>query len=260
VDPPSELTCVRSSPETGAGTSRTSDAGQGTLVALLSIMLAPVRSRPSWPQCAVRAGEPTRGLARLAAATFAIALGLVATPARAETGRLMVDWSQFADVLRLGTVALEREGGFHLGEDERPASLRAPEDMPWVGSSPRWGIIARDWGGARGLLGGLSLMDRLRPIRSRRMLVTRVRVTDGRVTPFLQMGLGQWRIDTDLMPALRRDVETAGQLGGGIEVSFGAATIALEADDTMLYRERHDARQVCQPNVWNSLLAARVEF
>jgi hypothetical protein len=79
--------------------------------------------------------------------------------------------------------------------------------------------------------------------------------------PFVQVGLGQWRIDTDLLPTAPHDVETAGQLGGGVEVSLGeGAAIAVEADGTILYREQHEAQMVCQPHVWNSILAARFEF
>jgi len=46
-----------------------------------------------------------------------------------------------------------------------------------------------------------------------------------------------------------------------VEIALGPhATLALEADETMLYREHHEAQMVCDPHVWNSLLAARVEF
>ncbi len=197
----------------------------------------------------------------------AVAMAIVWLPAtaHAETeGRLQVDWSKLVDALREGAHAFEHEGGFHLGEETRPSPLRpaqSTDEVPWVGSSAHLALIARDWGGSHGLFGGLSLMDRLRPIRSSRMLVSRVRITDGRVMPFVQVGLGQWRIDTDLLPTLPHDVELAGQLGGGVEIALGPrAAIALEADGTMLYRERHEAQMVCDPHVWNSLLAARVEF
>jgi hypothetical protein len=201
-------------------------------------------------------------MARLAGAFVLLTGVLLAGPVRAdEAGRLRVDWAKFADVLRQGTLVLGHDGGFRLGEEGRAVPLRSPDDLPWVGSSAHLALVARDWGGARGLLGGLSLMDRLRPIRSTRMLVTRARLSDGRVTPFIQMGLGQWRIDTDLMPALRRDVELAGQFGGGIEISLTpSAVIALEADETILYRAQHEPQMACQPRIWNSLLAARVEF
>ncbi len=93
------------------------------------------------------------------------------------------------------------------------------------------------------------------------MIVSRVRVSDGRLVPFVQMGLGQWRIDTDLMPGLQRDVEFAGQLGGGLEWAIArGALIALEADSTLLYRAQHEPQMVCQPHLWSSLLAARFEF
>ena len=200
----------------------------------------------------------------------AVAMAIVCLPAtaHAETeGRLQVDWSKLVDALREGARAFEHEGGFHLGhlgEETRPTPLRpaqSTDDVPWVGSSAHLALIARDWGGSQGIFGRLALTDRLRPIRSSRMLVSRVRITDGRVMPFVQVGLGQWRIDTDLLPTLPHDVELAGQLGGGLEIALGPrAAIAIEADETMLYRERHEAQMVCDPHVWNSLLAARVEF
>jgi hypothetical protein len=211
-------------------------------------------------------GMLLRFLSCVALAAVVVAIVCLPATAHAETvGRLQVDWSKLVDALREGAHAFDHEGGFHLGEEERPAPPRSSsasnEDMPWVGSSPHLALIARDWGGAQRLVGALSLMDRLRPIRSSRMLVTRVRITDGRVMPFVQLGLGQWRIDTDLLPTLPRDVEMAGQLGGGVEIALGPrAALAIEADETMLYREHHEAQMVCDPHVWNSLLAARVEF
>ncbi len=194
---------------------------------------------------------------------FVLLAGLfIAAPVRAEDGiRLRVDWSELAGVIGQASAAFGHEGGFRPAEEEPPVSLRAPEEVPWVGSSAHLALIARDWGGARELVGRLSLTDRLRPTRSSRMLVSRIRLADGRVMPFVQVGLGQWRVDTELMPALRRDVELAGQFGGGIEVSIARfATVALEADETILYRQQHESQMVCQPHVWNSLLAARIDF
>src|SRR5260221_12165788 len=93
------------------------------------------------------------------------------------------------------------------------------------------------------------------------MFITRVRIADGRLAPFAQVGLGQWRIDTDLMPSLPRDVELAAQLGGGFELALAKlAAVALEVDYTLLYRETHEPQMVFAPQVLSMFVAGHVRF
>jgi hypothetical protein len=165
--------------------------------------------------------------------------------------RLSVDWGKLDEVIRDGANSLERP-------------LRSPvssTETRLFGVSPHVSLIARDWGGAQLLLGHLSLTDQVRLSRSSRMFITRLRLTEGRIAPFVQAGLGQWRIDTDLMPVLPRDVEFAGQTGGGFDAAVASMTsVSIEADYTILYREAHEPQMVTQPHLWGTFLIARTRF
>ncbi len=192
---------------------------------------------------------------------LALASSLVGGQANAGgTFRLSVEWSKLESVLREGPDAfLPRESWAHT--QDRPQGAAEPGEPKWFGLSPHVSLIARDWGGAQLLLGHLALTDQLRLSRSSRMVVTRVRLADGRFAPFAHVGLGQWRVDTDLMPVLPRDVELATQLGGGFELAFSRrATLAIEADHTILIREQHEPQMIATPYVWGAFLAARAVF
>lgn len=137
----------------------------------------------------------------------------------------------------------------------------APGEGKWFGLSPHVSLVARDWEGAQLLLGHLVLTDQLRLSRSSRMVVSRIRLADGRFAPFAHVGLGQWRVDTNLMPVLPRDVELATQVGGGFEIALSRhAALAVEADHTILMREHHEPQMVAEPYVWGAFLAARALF
>jgi hypothetical protein len=205
---------------------------------------------------------------RLAAAALAAAATMLAGRADADDGvRLRVQWGKLADVIRDGGASLlplnlewppQSEG--RLGEGRLASGAPSP-DVRWLGASPHVSVVARDWGSAQIVVGHLSLTDQSRLTRSSRMFITRVRIADGRLAPFAQAGLGQWRIDADLLPSLPRDVELAAQLGGGFELAVARlATLALEADYTVLYREQHEPQMVCGPHLWGAFLAGRMRF
>jgi hypothetical protein len=172
--------------------------------------------------------------------------------------RLHVDWSKLEAVIREGQSAvLPREAratGAHLGEDD-------PTDR-WLEMSPRLSLVARDWGATQLLAGAHAIpTDLLRLDRSSRMVVSRMLLGDGRVAPFAQMGLGQWRIDTSLMPGMQQDVELAMQLATGFELRLTRTwKLALEADYTVLYREVHEPQMVTSPWLWGTILATRATF
>jgi hypothetical protein len=210
--------------------------------------------------------QPSRGMRfaqpramRALASLALLAAILSAGSARADdsTG-LTVQWAKLVDVIHRGSAALLPEKGWQLGRE--PSGVPSDE-LRWVGLSPHVALIARDWDAARVLVGHLSPTDQIRLSQSSRMFVTRLRLTDGRISPFAQVGLGQWRIDTDLMPVLPRDVELAGQLGGGFELTLGRlAAVAVEVDSTMLYRERREPQMVSEPRLWGTFLVARAQF
>jgi len=128
--------------------------------------------------------------------------------------------------------------------------------------SPRLALVARDWGVTQVLWGHLAVTDQFRLSRSSRMVVTRLRLVDGRLSPFLHVGVGQWRADTSVVASLSSDVVLAGQLGGGFELEVAPRTvIALQADCTLLYREgRGDGQTLASGQLWGTLLAARARF
>jgi hypothetical protein len=194
----------------------------------------------------------------LATAGAILVASLAASRADAdERLRLSINWGKLAEVLRGG-------GGSLLPRESPSLGLAEPHagssDRRWFGASPRFSVIARDWGGVQLLFGHLALTDEVRLSRSSRMVLGRLRVSEGRITPFVQAGFGQWRVDTDWV-LLPRDVELAGQAGGGFEVTINPrAALALEADYTFLYREQHEPQMISGPHLWGTFLAARFVF
>jgi hypothetical protein len=175
-----------------------------------------------------------------AAAAVALSLSLSAAPAIADDAPLFpLEWTREWNRLPL--------------HDLEPRLARA---------LPRLSLLARDWGGTEVLVGHLSPTDQARLLHSSRMLVTRVRFFDQRgFAPYAQLGVGQWRIDADRIPGLPRDIEAAGQVGGGVQ---WAATrwlgLALEGDYTVMYRPQHEPQMVCSPQVTALQLAAHGSF
>ncbi|MDP9150707.1 MAG: porin family protein [Myxococcota bacterium] len=197
------------------------------------------------------------------AGVIACVTSLFAISAHAQEGalRTSIDWSKVASALRNGNAFfMPRESGT-VGAEGKPQSASSSGELRWFGLSPHVSLVARDWGGAQLLVGHLAVTDQVRLSRSSRMVVTRVRLADGRLSPFAQIGVGQWRVDTDLMPVLPRDVELASQLGGGFELALWQhATAALEADYTALYREGRQAQAMPGPHLWGCFLVARASF
>lgn len=197
----------------------------------------------------------------LSAFLTAIACSSVSSVAAADDAvRLRIDWDGLGAILRQGTPGLLPHESWRSEAPERFGAT-ASEPPPWIGVSPRVSLVARDWGVSQVLWGHLSLTDQLRLIRSSRMVVTRVGFADGRIVPFAQMGVGQWRVDTSLLPSLPSDAQPAGQLGGGFELEvMPHAVVALEGDCTMLYHEGREPMSLAIAHVWGTLLAARARF
>jgi hypothetical protein len=121
-------------------------------------------------------------------------------------------------------------------------------------------VIARDWDAAQLLVGHLAPIDEVLRERSKRMVLMRRRLADGPLVPFVQLGLGQWRVDPD-MPAIPHDVVLAGQLGAGAELRLTRwASVAAEAECTVINPARSDALWIRTSTLWGSFLAARVKF
>jgi hypothetical protein len=187
----------------------------------------------------------------LLAALLLVVVALCAPSARASDDvRLTLDWAKFVD----------QSWAFVKHETEQPASGSSAvssrvemdrawlhsymgasdeERAPWVVFTPHLTLVARDWHNARILSGDvLALTDQMRVTRSTRMVFGRVHLAGGRVAPFAQFGVGEWRVDRDIVPNYACDQELAAQLGFGVESKVSrAAALALETDYTMLARD-----------------------
>jgi hypothetical protein len=211
-------------------------------------------------------------MSRLAASFAAIVAAMtIAAPARADESRAAIDWMtklvQLDQYVRTG--AERPQLVLPARASERPAATSEPyEQNPgnaWFGVAPRVSFVARDWATSLRLAGDrLSLVDAMRLSQSTRMIVTRVRFGDlrvSRVTPFAQVGLGQWRTDTNIMPLTPRSTEIAGQAGGGIEIQVSRSwQLAVESSMTALYREQREDTSIPQTRFWSAMFASRLEF
>jgi hypothetical protein len=187
---------------------------------------------------------------------------------------LLVDWQRLSEMFRTGggilapeasALRISSHGGAGHASFETDRTDLAVDGLGGASrltsGAPDASLVAHDWGGPRLFVGHLSPVDQMRLSRSSRMLVGRIRVPLARVVPFVQLGLGQWRIDPELLP-YRNDAAYAAQLGYGFEVMVSPhATVVFEADSTFLYRDR-DPRcvQARPPAMWGSFVAARARF
>ena len=209
----------------------------------------------------MRRSPPLRSrLVRRVAGALAFAAWLPARQAGADEGpRVSIHWGRLAAALRDAGPLFSPEAWFPHAWGN--AGVTSPDRTPGVHMSPQLSVVARDWGAAQALIGPLALTDRLRLSRSSRMVISRLRISGGSVIPFAQAGLGQWRIDTDLLPVMPRDVELAGQVGGGVELRISqSSTVGFEADYTILYREQHEPQMLSGPHLWATYFAAKAKF
>jgi hypothetical protein len=198
---------------------------------------------------------PPKVLAFIAAIALATALP---TRARADDAlRSVVAWNQLSVALHLGAFSLSPHESWRSAE----LSASAPPELQWLGTSPHISFVARDWGVSQVLWGHLTVADQLRLSRSSRMVVTRLRFAGGRLAPFAQIGVGQWRVDTSVIATLPTDVELAGQLGGGFELEIApSAALVLQGDCTFIFPEGREPQMLSSGHLWGTLLAARAQF
>lgn len=199
-------------------------------------------------------------------ATAACAIAALAVPGVAHADDVpQVDWVK-------GLIELDRyartspESGSTAAQRSRVASAEDPNPQnmgnAWFGVAPTVTLVARDWANSTRLAGErLAFVDEVRLASSTRMVVGRLRLSSAsRFTPFLQIGVGQWRIDRKYMPLLPHTVEIASQFGTGFELRLTKRwQIATEATATSLYRE-DDNQRLPQTVLWSALVASRLEF
>jgi hypothetical protein len=207
------------------------------------------------------------GRSLIAATTFS-------TAAHADTaGRAGLDWEQL--LVRLDAYARHgnrvekpNASAHHTASatGERTTQLYVQNaGNAWFGVAPHVSLVARDWGGAFKLAGDqLSLADSMRLTSSTRMVMSRVRFGDfgtTLVTPFAQMGFGQWRTDSKVLPLTPSSTEIAAQVGGGVEIHVSRSwQIACETSATMFLRDSREENNLPQTSLWSTMLASRLEF
>lgn len=202
---------------------------------------------------------------KIASVAAVAATTLVVSPAKAEPP---VDWMK---------VLVEVDHFVRTGEVEsgkpKPAKmtprpdLKVDEPSPsnmgnaWFGIAPKVTLVARDWNQSTRLMGDkMGVLDNVRLAQSTRMVVSRVRLDSARFTPFVQLGVGQWRVDTRYVPGLAQTVEIAGQLGTGFEMRVSKRVqLAAELSATTLIRYNVDDQQP-QNVLYSALVASRVQF
>ena len=226
---------------------------------------------------------------RLGCAALAATLGfLAARDAHAEGTRTATDWdrllegtmawvaSPFTPIEELDRRAFERRARQRDAERPRPATVapRAEVARPtesradarpahWLDLSPRVSLVARDWGETHKIAGGSSLVltDVMRLTRSSRVLMSRVHLGSGPLVPFVQVAVGQWRVDTNMVPTLPGATEAATQLGAGFELApVRGVRLACEGSWTRFYREGRDRDALPITKVVSGLFAARADF
>ena len=234
-------------------------------------------ARVRWPRlCLARNRRRTLAVGGLALA----GLLLLTSRAEAEGGmRLLIDWGKLGILLRRDDAPSPCDSPLEMAARPHLALPDVPRlELPILDGfrSGRVSLVARDWEAARLLMGRLSATDQVRHGRSRRMVLVRARLFDalaGSLSPFVQVGLGQWRVDPD-MPVLPHDVLAAAQAGAGMELLLSRwASIAIEVNCTLLDPERPDreshpqvgpprggAAWIHPPALWGSFLAARAIF
>lgn len=202
------------------------------------------------------------GLKLIAAATAALAALASPNIAKAEP---RVDWIKALvelDQLARGKPETPAAGHVHR---PRPADDPSPNNMgnAWFGVAPTVSLVARDWASSTRLAGErLAFVDEVRLAASTRMVVGRVRLGTSatRFTPFLQVGVGQWRIDRKYMPLLPHTMEIASQLGTGFEMRVTRRwQLATEVSATSLLRDE-GSQTLPQTLLWSALVASRLEF
>ncbi len=242
---------------------------------LLRIPRSDAQQKCAWQEDTIDMSRGAAIAARgaLIASLFGTSSAFADTTATEGAG---VDWSRVlvefdalarrgADVLdspRCSRAGCQTETNVTAARPERAIRFDVEEtSKAWFGIQPRLTLVARDWAGSFRVAGDrLALVDVMRLTTSTRMVLTRVRVTNARVAPFAQIGLGQWRTDPALMPHTARYEEIAAQVALGVEIRVSSAwALGVEQTGTMLHRERGDNSLPCA-RMWSSALASRLEF
>jgi hypothetical protein len=204
----------------------------------------------------------------LVATIVALVAMLAPKAARAdEVGS--VEWSKFyaaAEGIMRGKFVREEPTSRAAQSSDAMArtDARSPGGAtnPWFGVDPHVSVVARDWGEGFRLYGApMALSDQLRLTRSSRMIMSRVRLGNGRIVPFLQVGAGQWRVDTSTLPAMHYDIQIASHAGWGLEAHLARNfDIVAESSSTFIMRDSREPGSVVATRIFGAAFFSRFTF
>jgi hypothetical protein len=168
---------------------------------------------------------------------------------------LALDGNRFVTGAMSGMAPSGREAASDTSMNATPA-----EPPPLVDLLPRASIVARDWTGSVKVAGRTTLLDDLRPAASHRMVLARI-ASDARLSPFAQVGAGEWRVDPVLFPALPTRQAYAASFGAGLDLRTNAGfQVAGEVDYTFFHREGPVAAGDVTPRLVTVLFAAQTSW
>lgn len=170
---------------------------------------------------------------------------------------LALDGNRLVTAAMNGTAPSGRESS----ANESNPTAAPVQPPPLVDLLPRASLVARDWRGSLKVAGRTMLIDDLRPAASHRMVIARI-ASDARLSPYAQVGAGEWRVDPVLFPQMPTRQAYAGSVGAGLELRTNAGLqIAGEAGYTIFYREGpKDALDERDPHVLTVLFAAQTSW
>ncbi len=182
-----------------------------------------------------------------------LAAGTTTSLAHAESPRTMTDWERALVEGRAWALAKS-------GDDRTVLPDAAPRESGPI--TPRLTVVARDWAESHRLFGPeLSLTDVQRVSRSTRAVVTRLSLVGGAFAPFVQVSIGQFRVDPSLLLSLPQRSETAAQVGAGFQLSLSHRwRIAAEGNFTQIYREGRSSDDLPLSGVASGVMASRLTF
>lgn len=156
-----------------------------------------------------------------------------------------------------------RRDGAATAEREplHPSTLGAEHKPLFDLKAPSASLVARDWRGSIRLMGDRTLvLDDFRTTASNRMVLARL-ATDSRLATFVQLGIGQWRIDPAMFPTARSYSEVAAAIGSGFELRISSnVRVASEITYTALYRDLRYASDEVAPRSLDLALAIEGRF
>jgi hypothetical protein len=89
--------------------------------------------------------------------------------------------------------------------------------------------------------------------------VARFTLSGGRFLPYVEASFGQWRPDTDIVPWLRADLETASQVALGVQIHLAPrCAFAWDVEETQIFFA--NASNVPATRLLASFAALRAEF